>query len=118
MADTAQAIISYEELKQLLGSRNIHLFDVRSPEEVGRGKILDSVNIPVDEVEMALKMDPEAFRKKYKVEKPTQQDTNIVFHCQMGMRGAQALTTAQSLGYSRARHFSGGYKEWSDKEGK
>ncbi|XP_006115280.2 thiosulfate:glutathione sulfurtransferase isoform X2 [Pelodiscus sinensis] len=111
-------VISYKDLKALIASGKAHIVDVRSPEEVANGHIDDSLNIPVVDVEEALKMDPETFKMKYIVDKPQLDDENLIFHCQMGRRGAQATETAIKLGYTKARNYAGGYKEWSEKEGK
>uniref|UniRef100_A0A8D0GTI0 Thiosulfate sulfurtransferase like domain containing 1 n=1 Tax=Sphenodon punctatus TaxID=8508 RepID=A0A8D0GTI0_SPHPU len=72
----------------------------------------------VADVEEALKLDPETFKMKYGVDKPRLDDDHVVFHCQMGRRGGRATEIAIALGYAKARNFSGGYKEWSEKEGK
>ncbi|KAJ1080841.1 hypothetical protein NDU88_001030 [Pleurodeles waltl] len=108
-------VISYEDLKKVTGK--VPIFDVRSPEEVSNGKIPSTVNIPVDEIEQALKMDPESFKKKYTVNKPKPED-NIIVHCQMGRRGARAAEIAMAQGYAKVQNYAGGYKEWSDKGGK
>ncbi|XP_078525582.1 thiosulfate:glutathione sulfurtransferase [Lissotriton helveticus] len=108
-------VISYEDLKKVTGK--VPIFDVRSPEEVSNGKIPSSVNIPVDEIDQALKMDPEDFKKKYAVNKPTPGD-DIVVHCQMGRRGARAAEIAMAQGFSKVQNYAGGYKEWSEKGGK
>ncbi|XP_078238243.1 thiosulfate:glutathione sulfurtransferase isoform X1 [Pogona vitticeps] len=118
LANLISKVISYEELKTLLQQGKPHVFDVRSAEEVAGGRIPDSINIPVAEVEEAFKMDPETFQAKYGVEKPQPDQEDLVFHCQMGRRGARATELAASLGYTKARNFAGGYKEWSEKEGK
>nr|XP_033778896.1 thiosulfate:glutathione sulfurtransferase [Geotrypetes seraphini] len=114
----AAETISYQDLKKLTASGEGRIFDVRSPEEVSQGKIPNSINIPVDKVEAALKMDPETFQKTYLVKKPKPEDENVVFHCQMGKRGARATETAVALGYTKVRNYAGGYKEWSEKERK
>ncbi|XP_060109467.1 thiosulfate:glutathione sulfurtransferase [Heteronotia binoei] len=111
-------VISYEDVKKLVAKGEAQIFDVRSPEEVANGKIVNAVNIPVAEVEEALKMDPETFKMKYGVNKPRLDDENLVFHCQIGKRGARAAEIALALGYTKARNYAGGYKEWSEKEGK
>ncbi|XP_056409106.1 thiosulfate:glutathione sulfurtransferase-like isoform X3 [Hyla sarda] len=112
------AVISYDDVKKLIGSGDIQIFDVRTVEEVTNGRIPGSVNIPVTEIEDALKMDPEAFKEKYHVAKPQPNDHNLVFHCQMGRRGQKATDIALGLGYQHARNYLGAYKEWSEKEGK
>ncbi|CAI5652359.1 unnamed protein product [Oreochromis niloticus] len=63
MANTVTKEISYEELKALVGkSPKLILIDVRSEEEVAKGHIPGSINIPLSTVEGALKMDPDEFK--------------------------------------------------------
>ncbi|XP_077182561.1 thiosulfate:glutathione sulfurtransferase isoform X3 [Paroedura picta] len=114
----AAKVISYEEVKKLVAEGAAQIFDVRSPEEVAKGKIASAVHIPVAEVEEAFKMDLETFKMKYGVNKPQPDDDNLVFHCQIGKRGARATEIAVTLGYAKARNYAGGYREWSEKEGK
>uniref|UniRef100_A0AAX7TCA8 Rhodanese domain-containing protein n=1 Tax=Astatotilapia calliptera TaxID=8154 RepID=A0AAX7TCA8_ASTCA len=111
--------ISYEELKALVGkSPNLILIDVRSEEEVAKGHIPGSINIPLNTVEGALKMNPDEFKVRYGVTKPLLDAPELVFHCQIGKRGAMATTKAHQLGYVNARNYAGAYSEWSKKEGK
>ncbi|XP_067104460.1 thiosulfate:glutathione sulfurtransferase-like [Osmerus mordax] len=115
----ANSDISYAELKALLGkSESLLLVDVRTKEEVDKGYIPGSIHIPVDSVESALSLDPAEFKAKYGVSKPPLDAPQFVFHCQMGRRGAMATQKAQSMGFQKASNYAGGYKEWSDKEGK
>ncbi|XP_074530676.1 thiosulfate:glutathione sulfurtransferase-like isoform X2 [Halichoeres trimaculatus] len=115
---TGNAEISYEDLKALLEkSQNLVLVDVRTKEEVDKGRIPGSIHIHVDSVESAFAMEPEEFKAKYGVTKPSLDAPELVFHCQMGMRGKKATSKAQDLGYVNARNYKGGYKEWSAKEG-
>ncbi|XP_073343137.1 thiosulfate:glutathione sulfurtransferase [Pagrus major] len=119
MASSVTKEISYEELKALVGkSQNLLLVDVRTKDEVDKGRISGSVNIPVDSVEAAFAMEPEAFKAKYGVTKPPLDAPELVFHCQMGKRGGTATNTACKLGYVNARNYAGAYKEWCEKEGK
>lgn len=55
----------------------------------------------VDEVEVAFAMDPAEFKAKYGVTKPPLDTPELVFHCQMGRRGAVATDKAQKLGYTQ-----------------
>uniref|UniRef100_A0A803K4K5 Thiosulfate sulfurtransferase (rhodanese)-like domain containing 1 n=1 Tax=Xenopus tropicalis TaxID=8364 RepID=A0A803K4K5_XENTR len=91
---------SYEDVRQLSESGTGYIFDVRNPEELKGGKIPNSINIPVSQFEAALRMDPESFQKTFHVEKPKPSEENIIMHCMMGKRGAQATAIAASLGYS------------------
>uniref|UniRef100_A0A8C3FU12 Rhodanese domain-containing protein n=1 Tax=Chrysemys picta bellii TaxID=8478 RepID=A0A8C3FU12_CHRPI len=111
-------VISHKDMKALVDSGKARIIDVRLPGEVANGHIANSVNIPVAEVEEALKMDPEAFKMKYRMDKPQMDDENLIFYCQRGRRAAQATEIAITLGYAKARNYEGSYKEWSEKEGK
>ncbi|GAA6225314.1 thiosulfate sulfurtransferase/rhodanese-like domain-containing protein 1 [Lates japonicus] len=111
--------ISYEDLKALLGkSQNLFLVDVRNKDEVDKGRIPGSIHIPVNTVGDAFSLEPEEFKDKYGVTKPPLDAPELVFHCQMGRRGQMATNKAHELGYMNARNYTGGYKEWSEKEGK
>ncbi|XP_045886292.1 thiosulfate:glutathione sulfurtransferase isoform X2 [Micropterus dolomieu] len=119
MANTVTKEISYEDLKALLGkSQNLLLVDVRSQEEVDKGRIPGSISIPLNTVQAAFTMESEEFKAKYGVTKPPLDTTELVFHCQLGRRGAVATSKAFELGYLNARNYTGAYKEWSEKEGK
>ncbi|XP_070693178.1 thiosulfate:glutathione sulfurtransferase [Pempheris klunzingeri] len=119
MASPVTKEISYEELKALVGkSQNLLLVDVRSKEEVDKGRIPGSVHIPIDSVEAALAMEPEEFKAKYGVTKPLLDASELVFHCQVGKRGGIATDKACKVGYVNARNYQGAYREWSQREGK
>ncbi|XP_028816502.1 thiosulfate:glutathione sulfurtransferase [Denticeps clupeoides] len=116
---SAADIISYDDLKALMAERGgLLLVDVRTKEEFDKGRIPGSVNIPVDTVESAFTLEPTAFQEKFGVPKPPLDTPELVFHCQLGRRGAAATDKAKSLGYLKARNYFGAYKEWSEKEGK
>nr|XP_021520547.1 thiosulfate sulfurtransferase/rhodanese-like domain-containing protein 3 isoform X2 [Meriones unguiculatus] len=65
----------------------------------------------VDEVGEALQMSPRDFRERYHEVKPSKSDS-LVFSCLAGVRSKKAMDTAISLGFSRAQHYAGGWKEW------
>ncbi|XP_077589566.1 thiosulfate:glutathione sulfurtransferase-like [Stigmatopora nigra] len=112
--------ISYDDLKALLEkqNQNLYLIDVRTQQEVDKGRIPGSLHIPVEGVEEALGLSPEAFKAKYGVNKPPLNSDELVFHCQMGRRAATATSKAKELGFAHARNYVGGYQEWSEKGGK
>ncbi|XP_022600049.1 thiosulfate sulfurtransferase/rhodanese-like domain-containing protein 1 [Seriola dumerili] len=112
------SVVTYSQLKTMLSNHNIQLFDVRNPDEYQAGRIPDAVNIPLGNLEESLKLSPESFEQKYEVKAPGKDDDNIVFHCRTGKRSAKALDIAGQLGFSRARHYEGGYSEWAELEGK
>ncbi|KAM9470115.1 thiosulfate:glutathione sulfurtransferase [Clarias gariepinus] len=111
--------ISYSELKCLMEkSKDLVLVDVRSKDEVDKGRIPGSIHIPLDTVEKEFSLDTCNFQEKFGVPKPEMDSLDLVFHCQLGRRGGMATEKARKLGYQNARNYAGGYKEWSEKEGK
>ncbi|XP_059372646.1 thiosulfate:glutathione sulfurtransferase-like [Carassius carassius] len=110
--------ISYADLKALLAKGSGLVVDVRSKEEVDRGCIPGSIHIPVENVESDMSLDASEFRSTFGVVKPSLDSSELVFHCQVGRRGAVATEKARGLGFKNARNYAGGYKEWSDKGGK
>ncbi|KAG7487274.1 hypothetical protein MATL_G00021490 [Megalops atlanticus] len=114
---SADSVVSYEQLKAMLSSHSVQLFDVRNPDEFQAGHISGATNVPLGDLADALKMAPAQFKQQFRVEAPSKQDENIVFHCQKGRRSATALEIAHGLGFSRARHYVGGYAEWAEREG-
>ncbi|XP_034428213.1 thiosulfate:glutathione sulfurtransferase [Hippoglossus hippoglossus] len=109
------SVVTYSQLKTMLSVRDIQLFDVRNPDEYQAGHIPDAVNIPLGNLEESLKLSPEGFKDTFKVKAPGKDDDNIVFHCRSGKRSTKALDTSRQLGFSRARHYEGGYSEWAEK---
>lgn len=106
--------ISITELKAMLKAENIQLFDVREPHElVQMGKIACSTNIPLRKIPEAFTMDPEEFEENYNVKQPQKNDANIVFHCLAGVRSRAAMEAVHQIGYTKARHYPGGYEEWA-----
>ncbi|XP_029979681.1 thiosulfate:glutathione sulfurtransferase [Sphaeramia orbicularis] len=117
-ASDSASVVTYSQLKTMLSNHNIQLFDVRNPDEYQAGHIPDAVNIPLGNLEESLKLSPATFQQKFDVKAPGKEDENIVFHCRSGKRSAQALDIARQLGFSRARHYKGGYIEWEEQERK
>ncbi|KAL9963823.1 hypothetical protein ACROYT_G027370 [Oculina patagonica] len=106
--------ISITELKAMLTANNVQLFDVREPHElVQTGKIACATNIPLRKVPEAFTMDPEEFEEEYHVKKPNKNDANIVFHCLAGVRSRAAMEAVHQIGFTKAKHYPGGYVEWA-----
>ena len=66
------------------------VIDARSPGEFNSGHLAKAINIPVDEIEMAL---PKRVKDKKQV---------LLLHCQSGMRSGMAKGKLKSLGYPNA----------------
>ncbi|KAK2145468.1 hypothetical protein LSH36_680g03040 [Paralvinella palmiformis] len=74
--------------------------------------------LPISEVglvEIALSCSRQQFCAEFGVEKPSCSD-QIVFTCMRGIRSNTAVCITQNLGYERAKHYPGGWQEWSEKE--
>ncbi|KAI4878282.1 hypothetical protein NFI96_019209 [Prochilodus magdalenae] len=109
-------VVSYSQLKKMLDSGKVQLFDVREPYEFEEGAIPGATNIPLSEVEQAFTLTPDQFRELYGVSMPEKDDSDFVLYCQRGRRSLTALEMVRGLGYSRARHYAGGYAEWDQLE--
>ncbi|CAH8614658.1 unnamed protein product [Heterobilharzia americana] len=93
--------IDVDSLKEMMKRGSIKLIDVREPDELKEaGEIPNAVNIPLDQIEEAFRMDEVAFREKYKIEKPDISD-NLVFSCRSGVRSMRALKIVQDMGYKQ-----------------
>ncbi|ROK23362.1 Thiosulfate sulfurtransferase/rhodanese-like domain-containing protein 1 [Anabarilius grahami] len=110
--------VTYEQLKAMLANHSVQLFDVRNPDEFQAGRIPDSINIPLGQLEESLKLPPKQFQLQFMVKAPKKEDDNIVFHCRSGKRSLSALEIAHRLGFSKARHYAGGYIDWEEREKK
>ncbi|XP_053533101.1 thiosulfate sulfurtransferase/rhodanese-like domain-containing protein 1 isoform X4 [Ictalurus punctatus] len=108
--------LSYELLKQRLTAGNLQLFDVREPDEFKEGVIPGATNIPLSEVQQAFTLTPDQFTQLYGVPMPEKHSSDVMLYCQRGRRSLTALHTVHTLGYSRARHYVGGYSEWLERE--
>jgi phage shock protein E len=66
------------------------VIDVRSPGEFSSGHLAKAINIPVDEIEMAL---PKRVKDKNQV---------LLLHCASGMRSGVAKQKLKGMGYTNA----------------
>ncbi|XP_078276521.1 thiosulfate:glutathione sulfurtransferase-like [Rhinoraja longicauda] len=107
--------ITCEELEIMMVDGRVPIFDVRNPDEVEKGKIVGSVNIPVDELKDAFSLDADNFQDQFGVEKPKQEST-LVFYCRSGRRATTAVKVAQGLGYTRVLNLAGGFQAWTGEE--
>jgi len=106
--------VTYEELVSLIEMGSVHLYDVREPSEVQEtGTIKSAVNIPLTKLKAALKMDAAEFRANFDDARPPMDDPNIIFYGFCSVKSMAAVEIAQKLGFKRARHFPGGWQEWS-----
>lgn len=107
--------VDFDTVRSLKDNRSTLLVDVREPEELKETGVLPaSINIPLGEVENALKtMGDKEFHSKYGHNKPAS-ETPLVFSCRSGKRSEMAAKTAVSLGYKNVSNYTGGWLDWEE----
>lgn len=105
--------VSYDEMKRIVdGQLCAVIIDVREPWELREyGAFPGALNVPLGQINTALRLEAEEFEEKFGGAMPEQTDS-IVFTCLAGVRSKTALDTATSLGYQRVQHYPGGWQEW------
>jgi rhodanese-related sulfurtransferase len=74
------------------------LIDVRRDDEYQAGKIVDAINIPVDEIRSRLN--------------EISKDKTIYIYCEAGLRGYLAQRILRQNGFNNVFNLSGGYQTW------
>jgi len=93
--------ITPEQLKQMLDETpDLFVLDVREPHEVAICRIEGTWEIPLGQL-------PQRFAEVPK-------DRDVVVHCKLGGRSAQAVEFLKSHGYSRVKNLAGGILRWID----
>ncbi|XP_047109835.1 thiosulfate:glutathione sulfurtransferase-like isoform X2 [Schistocerca piceifrons] len=112
---SADKALSYDDLVNLIARKELYLVDVREPRELQEtGELPGSVNIPLTELQSALKdLSENDFQKKYGAKKPGL-NAPLIFSCRSGARSLKALQLALDLGYTKAKHYKGGYSDWEE----
>nr|CAI5851032.1 unnamed protein product [Callosobruchus analis] len=115
---STSSVASFEDVKKFGNqpSKDVYIIDVREPSELQEtGVIPSSINIPLGELETALKdLTDNQFRDKFGREKPDKQSL-IIYSCLKGGRSAKAQELSQQLGYENVSSFAGGWTEWAEK---
>uniref|UniRef100_A0ABK9NFV8 Rhodanese domain-containing protein n=1 Tax=Glossina morsitans morsitans TaxID=37546 RepID=A0ABK9NFV8_GLOMM len=108
---------TFEEVRNVPNHPEVYLIDVRNADEVAKtGSIPASINIPLPDLEDALKMSEKNFQHRYKRDKPSK-DSVIIFTCMSGKRAQKSTDLARSYGFKRAKTYHGSWSEWSKKQG-
>ncbi|HSB72410.1 MAG TPA: rhodanese-like domain-containing protein [Candidatus Methylomirabilis sp.] len=93
MIDAAAAQQQIENAKPFL-------LDVRETAEMAKGKIADSVNIPIRDLPKMIAKLPES------------KTAPILTYCQVGYRGGMSVTLLRMWGYTNVRTIKGGLDAW------
>jgi len=108
--------MDYEQVSKGVEDGSMLVIDVRGPDEVAKtGKIPNSINIPIADLEGAM-ASKDDFKEKFGVESPAK-DAKIVTHCQKGGRAKRASDALQALGFSNANCYPGSFTDWLEKGG-
>ena len=94
--------MTVEELKARLDrGEAVNILDVREPNEVQICRIEGSTVIPLAQLpSRASELDP---------------DQELIVHCKMGGRSAQAVAFLRQRGFSKAYNLAGGILAWIDR---
>jgi NADPH-dependent 2,4-dienoyl-CoA reductase/sulfur reductase-like enzyme/rhodanese-related sulfurtransferase len=82
------------EVRSLVES-NQYILDVREVNELDKGRIIGSQNIPLSELRTRVNEIP--------------RDKDIYVHCRSGQRSYNAVRTLQNFGYTRVKNIAGGF---------
>jgi len=97
----AEYDITPEQLKKMMDvNADLYVLDVREPHEIAICAIDGTVKIPLGDV-----------AERY-LEVP--KDCEVVVHCKLGGRSAQAVEFLQSKGYTNVKNLAGGITRWID----
>ncbi|KAJ1898264.1 Thiosulfate sulfurtransferase/rhodanese-like domain-containing protein 3 [Kickxella alabastrina] len=114
----------FDEIKSVsdgnpFNGRELTIIDVRNPGEFEGGHIPNAHNVPLPELNGALKLSPEDFTAKYNfvLPSPEAQDKGVVVHCQVGGRAAKAADIFAAKDYKENLYiYRPGWSEYSNKE--
>ena len=95
-------VIDIEEFKTYLGKEEVQIVDVRGKTESEEGHVEGAENVFVGTLQQNLD----------KISKERQ----VIIHCQSGDRSAIAYSVLRRNGFNNVKNYSGGMKEWREKE--
>lgn len=96
--------VQVDDLKRKIDSGDkVTIIDVRTPMEVSRGKIENSVNIPLDFFDSEIEL------------KVKDKDTNVYLYCLSGSRSIMAAQIMERKGYKNVFNVLSGLLAWRAK---
>lgn len=93
--------ISAQELKEKIeGGENIHLLDVRQPEETAEFNI-GGIALPLARIQSMQTEDIEHLKEE-----------EVICYCRSGNRSMMAVMVLEQLGFSNVKNLRGGVEAW------
>lgn len=86
--------IDWNKAEELAAAGGLYV-DVRYPEELKEGYVLNSINVPLNEIKHRLGEIP--------------RDRDLLVYCRSGRRSEAATNLLQNLGYERVYNVAGGF---------
>ena len=100
--------ISGEELKPLVGSKNVYIIDVRDKPDFDSGHIPGSASLP-----RAMTMSGRLL--EHYVEKIVpDKEAKVVIYCEFTMRSPLVVKEMNDIGYKNAMYLASGFKSWKE----
>ena len=90
-----------ETKKMMEANKDIVLIDVRTPEEIARGKINNALEMNISSPEFTDKINKLDKSKEY------------IVYCAVGGRSATAVSMMQQVGFTKVHNLAPGYVGWS-----
>ena len=90
-----------ETKKMMEANKDIVLIDVRTPEEIARGKINNALEMNISSPEFTDKINKLDKSKEY------------IVYCAVGGRSATAVSMMQQMGFTKVHNLAPGYVGWS-----
>lgn len=106
----------HDEMSKLVQSGQGIIIEIRRHDEIQEHGMMDGAHhIPLDELQAAFELPDDQFEQRYGLKRPHTDGSEIVFTCRSGRRSKIALEIAKGFGFTKARHFPGGWNSWIEK---
>ncbi|MBI5739077.1 MAG: rhodanese-like domain-containing protein [Nitrospirae bacterium] len=109
-------IVTADEVKKILGQKDVHVYDMRKALNFGKGHLQGAVSLPFKwTVENE---DPSKRQGEFNMSQlPQDKNAKIVFHSDgpSGWKSYYAAKTAKEAGYKNVMWYREGFDDWSKK---
>ncbi|XP_037089018.1 rhodanese domain-containing protein CG4456-like [Pollicipes pollicipes] len=122
MSEAADQFISDHEVKYAdvasgTDSGSLTLLDIRRPDELkDTGFIPGSRNLPLQDLDEALSLDPAEFHARYGFAKPQPAD-QLTITCRSGRRVKLSVPVFTKHGYTNLKLYLGSFLDWQEHGG-